>query len=266
MAESLLGGHGVTRDMRLRLFLIAALITSGTVRSQSIASISVAEQYLFSAANAERNHHGLAALRWDDALYRAADAHAQEMAARRSISHQYAGEAELSARARGVGARFSKISENVAESPDAVTMQDAWMHSPGHRANLLDAEADSVGIRVIRRNGELYAVEDFDRSVAMLTLDEQETIVVGALRAESTIQVLASTQDSRNTCGMETGYAGEIQPGFVIRYTSADLYKIPQQLRDKVQSGRFRRAKVGACTLAGEHNFTTYSIAIMLFP
>ena len=252
--------------MRFRLFLIAVLITPGTVWSQSVASISVAEQYLFSAANAERTQHGLVALRWDDALYRAADAHAQEMAARRSISHQYPGEAELSARGRGVGARFSKISENVAESPDAVTMQDAWMHSPGHRANLLDPEADSVGIRVIRRDGELYAVEDFDRSVASLTLNEQESVVGGVLQAGYAIEVLTPSEDSRRTCSMENGYAGQRQPGFVIRYTTADLTKLPDSLSDRVVSGRYRQAVVGACLVAGEQNFTTYSISVMLFP
>lgn len=252
--------------MSLRLFSIAVLIVSGFVQAQSTRSISVAEQYLFSAANAERSRQGLPALRWDDALYRAADGHAREMAARRSISHQYPGEAELSARGRAAGAHFSKISENVAESPDAVTMQDAWMHSQGHRANLLDPDADSVGIRVVRRDGELYAVEDFDRLVVFLSLDEQETVVGGPLKTKSKIEVLAPSEDSRRTCGMETGYSGEVQPGFVIRYTSADLSKLPEQLLDRVQSGRFRYAKVGACRVGGEQNFATYSIAVMLFP
>lgn len=252
--------------MRFGLLLILALGSSAIVRGQSVTSLSLAEQYLFSAANAERSQHGLPVLRWDDALYDAADAHAREMAARRSISHQYPGEPELSARARGAGARFSKVSENVAESPDAVTMQDAWMHSPGHRANLLDRDADRVGIRVIRRDGELYAVEDFDRSVATLTLEEQESVVSGSLREESTIEVMNPTGDSRRTCGMETGYAGEMRPGFVIRYTAANLSKIPEQLRDRIRSGRFRRAEVGACSVADEQNFATYSIAVMLFP
>jgi hypothetical protein len=252
--------------MRLLLIPIAALMFSGAARAQSKTPISVAEQYLFSAANAERAQYGLPALRWDDALYLAADGHAREMAARRSISHQYPGEAELSARGHRVGAHFSKISENVAESPDAITMQDAWMHSPGHRANLLDPEVDRVGIRVVSREGELYAVEDFDRSVVSLSFDEQERAVGGVLQAESTIAILAPSEDSRRTCGMATGYAGEMRPGFVVRYTTADLTKLPEPLRDKIMSGRYRQAVVGACRVAEEQNFTTYSVAVMLFP
>jgi len=228
--------------------------------------MSVGERYLFSAANAERAQRGLPALRWDDALYRAADGHAREMAARRSISHQYPGEAELSARGRAAGARFSKISENVAESPDTVTMQDAWMHSTGHRENLLDPQVDSVGIRVISRGGELYAVEDFELSVASLSLEQQENMVEALLQGESTMTVLPASADSRRTCGMESGYSGGRQPGFVMRYTSADLTKLPEPLKERIASGRYREAAIGACTVSGEQNFTTYSIAVMLFP
>ncbi len=264
-ARHLFESSRVNKDMYLRLLPITLLMVTGVLRAQFVGSISVSEQYLFSAANAERAQRHLSALRWDDALYRAADQHAREMAARRSIAHQYPGEAELSARGRAAGARFSKIAENVAESPDAVAMQDAWMHSPGHRANLLDPEVDSVGIRVLRRDGELYAVEDFDRSVAILSLDEQESAVGGQLQAVARIAVLAPSEDSRRTCRMETGFAGDQQPGFVIRYTSADLTKLPESLTDKLMSGRYSQAMVGACTIDRKQTFTTYSIAVMLF-
>lgn len=251
--------------MRFCLLSIVLMMISGIVRAQSTSSRSVAERYLFSAANSERAQRGLPALRWDDTLYRAADGHAREMVARRSISHRYAGEAELSARGHAVGARFSRISENVGESPDAVTMQDAWMHSPGHRANLLDPEVDSIGIRVLSRDGQLYAVEDFDRTVAVLSLAEQEAVVGGELGRASDIQVLVPSKDSRRTCSMETGYTGERQPGFVVRYTTADLTKLPDSLTDMVLSGRYRQAVVGACTVPGTQDFTTFSIAVMLF-
>ena len=127
--------------------------------------VSVAEQYLFTAANAERVQRGLQPLRWDGALYRAAQGHVQEMASRASISHQYSGELELAARGRQAGARFSSISENVAQASTAVRIQDAWMNSTGHRDNLLDPLIDAVGISVLRRNGQLYAVEDFGHKI-----------------------------------------------------------------------------------------------------
>jgi hypothetical protein len=72
------------------------------------------------------------------------------------------------------------ISENVAEAPSALMIQEAWMNSAKHRENLLDPRVDSIGIRVIARGDRLYAVEDFDRSVMNLSLEQQE-VAVGQL-------------------------------------------------------------------------------------
>src|SRR6266567_2118964 len=123
-------------------------------------STTIAEQYLLAAANQERAARGLQQLHRDSQLARAAAEHAHVMAAHQSISHQFAGEAELTDRGARAGVPFSAISENVAEAPSAVQIHDMWMHSDHHRANLLDPAVDAVGISVIVRDGELYAVED----------------------------------------------------------------------------------------------------------
>jgi hypothetical protein len=227
---------------------------------------TVAEQYLFQSANAERIQRGMRPLRWDGDLFRAADAHARQMASRASISHQYPGEPDLSTRGREAGAKFNVISENVAEAPDAVRIHDAWMHSAGHRANLLDPRVDSVGIGVISRNGELYAVEDFDRSYISLSLQQQEDIVADLVQSTAAVQVLPSSDTARRTCSMQTGYAGDRVPWFVMRYTAAELTALPDALKEKLASGRFSQAQVGACTASGTNNFSAYSIAVMLYP
>jgi hypothetical protein len=227
---------------------------------------SVAEQYLFAAANAERAQRGLAVLRWDDALYRAADGHAREMAERQSISHQYPGEAELAARGRDAGARFSLIAENVAEAPTAVRIHDAWMNSPGHRANLLDPQVDSVGIRVVRRGGQLYAVEDFSQTVTLLSLEEQEQRVGELLQRVSQVRLLDATAQTRETCAMGSGFAGGLRPAFVIRFTSAELTRLPDELTTRLATGKYHEAQVGACEASGEQRFTTFRVAVLLYP
>ena len=243
--------------------LIVCAGVGGAARAQQA---SVAEQYLYQAANAERARVGLGPLRWDSALYRAAAGHAREMAARESISHQYAGEPELAERGKSAGGRFSVISENVAEAPTAVRIHDAWMNSPGHRENLLDPRVDSVGISVLRRGGQLYAVQDFDRAVAMLSFEEQERIVELQLMAAGAVGILQETEDARRTCALATGYAGARQPRFVMRYTASDLSRIPEVLRQKLAAGAGRQAVVGACAGAGGQAFTMYSIAVLLYP
>ncbi len=229
------------------------------------ARVSVAEQYLFSAANAERTQRGLQPLRWSDSLYRAAYGHAQAMAEHEAISHQFQGEPELTARGEAAGARFSVISENVAEAPTAVEIHEAWMHSPHHRANMLDPRVNSVAIRVVSRDGELYAVEDFDRSVTKLSLTQQERAVEQRLQSASSVTIVPTTENARKTCAMDTGYAGNRRPWFIMRYTATDLNQLPNMLEQKLASGRYHEAEVGACQAESTNNFTAYSIAVMLY-
>lgn len=242
------------------------LLSSMAGMPESPKAGSVAEQYLFSAANAEREQRGLPPLRWDETLHRAAERHAGEMAARESISHQYAGELDLAERGRVAGAKFTVISENVAEAWSAPEIHDAWMHSPGHRANLLDARVNSVGISVVRRGGQLYAVEDFDRAVESLSLTEQEGAIAALLRTEARVYMLSDVQDARRTCAMETGYAGARKPWFVMRFTTASLDRLPDTLRERLATGKYHSAVVGACQARDSGAFTPYAIAVMLFP
>jgi hypothetical protein len=255
--------------MKSFLVIITTLLLSAAAVPMQAAAQStptVAEQYLFTAANHERAQQGLPALRWDDKLYRAADAHAVEMVQRESISHQYPGEPDISARVLRAGAHFSVVAENVAEAPTAVRIHDAWMQSPGHRANLLDPRLDAVGIRVLSRDGQLYAVEDFDRSVAMLSLEQQETAVATLLESKASVTAVPSALDARRTCAMDTGYAGTAKPWFVMRYTAADVNELPPTLQAKLATGKFHRALVGACPATDTQNFTAYNIAVLLYP
>jgi uncharacterized protein YkwD len=230
---------------------------------------TVAEQYLLSAANQERAARNLPLLHRDAQLARAAAQHAQAMAAHGSISHQFAGEPALARRAAGMGVAFSLISENVAEAPSAVQIHEMWMHSEGHRANLLDPAIDAAGIRVVARNGELYAVEDFARTVPSVSLDEQE-FAIRALIAQLGQIALANTPDAtsaaRQTCSMASGYASASKPSFVMRFTSDSLTQLPGELKTRLASGRYRQAAVGACAANSTGPFTSYSIAVLLYP
>ncbi len=245
--------------------LFPCLLAGVPLRAQG--PVSVAEQYLFQAANAERQGRGLPVLQWDAALSRAAAAHALEMAARESISHRYPGEADVAGRAGVAGARFSVVEENVAEAPTAVAVHRAWMLSEGHRENLLDPGVNRVGISVRSRRGELYAVEDFDRSVEALSYDEQETAVAELLRATADLQVQVGDEAARATCGMEEGYAGPRRPWFVMRFSTGELDALPAELRARLGTGRYHQATVGACAAKeSSRPFSSYNIVVLLYP
>jgi hypothetical protein len=252
--------------MRLAAVIVAGvMVLRGAGAQVAAPRATVAEQYLFSAANAERAQRGLGALRWDDALYQAATFHARQMAEHGGISHRFAGEPELTERGRAAGARFSVIAENVAQAPTAVRIEDAWMKSPGHRANLLDPRLDAVAIRVERRGGELFAVEDFERGVERLSLEEQERAVAALVQGLGDARVVAGSEDARRTCGMSSGYAGQRRPEFVMRYTTGDLQTMPEALQRKLRSAIYSEVAVGACA-SGEAGFTAFSLAVMVYP
>ena len=200
--------------MKLRAMFGLVCVLSGTA-GRALAQ-SVAEQYLFAWANAERAQRGVAPLRWEVALYYAAVGHAGQMATRGNISHQYQGEPDVAERARAAGAKFSVISENVAEASTAVRIHDAWMNSPGHRENLLDPRVDAVGISVVRRNGQLYAVQDFERSVEALTLEQQEAAVAKLVAGSGRIEVVTphhssatDVRDGERLCGIASARLGD---------------------------------------------------------
>ena len=226
---------------------------------------SVAETFLLAAANQDRMGRGLQPLRVDPHLVLAARMHAFEMARRGRISHQFDGEQDLAARAGESGAHFSLITENVAQSPDSSRIHDLWMNSEGHRANLLDPHVDAVGISVVRVHGEYFAVEDFAHIVARLSLQEQESTVASML-AKSGLTISPVAGDARETCRLSTGFAGERKPWFVMRYTSSDIGRLPSQLVDRIESGRYREAAVGACSAGKQTPFTSYSMAVLLYP
>ena len=228
-------------------------------------NLTIAEQYLFAAANEARANQGLSPLRLDPVLIEASAQHAREMANRATISHQFDGEPELATRGANAGAHFSLISENVGEAPSSVIIHDLWMQSPGHRANLLDPKVDSIGIAIVTRNNQLYAVEDFASTVENLTLTQQERTVASVI-AQSGMRVAETTDDARQTCAMNTGYAGSRQPWFIMRYTVSSLNAIPTQLMSRLTSGKYHQAVVGACPATRKSSFTAYTIAVLLYP
>lgn len=229
----------------------------------------IAEQFLLAAANQDRIARGLQPVRLDANLSQAALSHAREMAAHRDISHQFRGEAKLSDRGANAGAHFSLISENVAEAPISEMIHDLWMNSKGHRENLLDPRVDAVGISVVVRDHKYYAVEDFADLVQLLSFDAQESAVASML-AKSGLQIatgkVMSEQDARQTCSMSTGYTGSRPPWYIMRYTAHDVAELPSQLLSRLSSGKYHQAVVGACSQNASGPFTSYNIAVLLYP
>jgi len=250
------------------LALLAMLLTTTSHAAPSAARAArpqagSPETLLLDAANRDRAAAGLPALQWDMSLAAAARVHAQRMAQSNTLSHQFNGELPLQQRATQSGARFSLIAENVAEGSSVGGLHSQWMNSAPHRANLLDAQLNAVGIGVVQGGNMLFAVEDFSASVPVLNLDAQELQVAAQLSAHG-LHLVSSTADARKTCDMDRGWSGQ-KPLSVLRYETTDLSRLPEDLEQKLQAGKFRTAAVGACDAGASEGFTRFRIAILLF-
>ncbi|MEO6829299.1 MAG: CAP domain-containing protein [Acidobacteriaceae bacterium] len=218
---------------------------------------------LFAAANQDRVPQGLRSLRRDAALDKAAWQHAQRMVESGGLSHRVAGEADLVERVQQAGAHSSTVAENVAQAPTAAQINDEWMHSASHRANLLDPRVNAVGIAVIERHGELYAVQDFARETAALTPAGQEKQVASLLRTRG-LQIASDGAAARAYCAKSPSGTRPL-PKLVMRYSTTDLSDLPQQVQQGIASGSYHRAAVGACGAASQNGFSAYQMVILLY-
>jgi uncharacterized protein YkwD len=104
--------------------------------------------------NAQRARHGLAPLKLNKRLSKAALRHARDMVRRKYFAHDTLGGGSFVERIRRAGylrgANRWTVGENLAwgshgsSAPQAITTM--WMNSPGHRANILSPSFREVGI------------------------------------------------------------------------------------------------------------------------
>ena len=243
--------------------LIALILLLGeTCLAQQ--KIPESEKSLFDAVNHERTERKLPPLKWDEGLARAARKHAELMAEQDLLEHRLSGEPDLPARAREAGANFSHITENIGMAVSVEKFHDGWMHSPGHRANILDADSDSVGIAVVEGGEELYAVEDFSRAVVVLSTEEQEKRV-GELLTSRGLRLLELGNDVRKSCEQDRDYVGNSKAKYVAHYETPDISQLPETVEKEIQSRRYKFAAVGACQQKEASGFTRFRIAVLLY-
>jgi hypothetical protein len=252
-------------------FLAGALLGAAlgiAAVAQANADIQPDAEQLMALANRARSEAGAPPLRWDPALAEAALKHTDRMVAEGPIAHRYPGELELSERAGLTGAHFDLVEENIAIGPTPAAIHDAWMHSEGHRDNMLNPEVDRVGIAVVASRGVLYATADFSRGVQKLS-DIQVEAKVAALIASSGVKLLLDA-NARVACradrGLPSSARGGAEPSFIMRWQDSDLSHLPNKLSGELASGRYHAAAVGSCPPKGDAGtFTAYRVAVLLY-
>ena len=97
--------------------------------------------------NIERANEGIGPLELDKDLCAVAQLHSDDMVARGFFSHENPDGQDPFDRMWAYGISFMAAAENIAagqRSPEEVV--DSWMHSPGHRANILNPTYKKMGV------------------------------------------------------------------------------------------------------------------------
>lgn len=142
-----------TTTARARVALVltaAAALTAvpslAAAPAADAATVSVQNQVI-ALVNVQRAKAGCRALVLDARLSRAAQAHSIDMAKRRYFSHTTPDGRTFDQRIRAQGYTGSMIGENIAAGqPTPAAVMDAWMKSPGHRANILNCRYRAIGV------------------------------------------------------------------------------------------------------------------------
>jgi uncharacterized protein YkwD len=141
-----------------------------------------AEAEMVALLNRARSEYGLPPLPVDQRLTEAARKHSTVMAEHSAIGHHFEGEPPLQIRISNEGLPADTVSENVALSNrDAAAAHEGLMHSPPHRAAILNAEYNTVGVGVLRQGNYLWVSEEFARKLPELSNSEAESAAQAAV-------------------------------------------------------------------------------------
>ncbi|GGM15441.1 CAP domain-containing protein [Dactylosporangium sucinum] len=134
-------------------------------KTTTTADPATLETQVVTLTNNYRTAHGCGALRIDTRLVAAARAHSTDMVSKNFFSHTGSDGSSFVQREVRAGYTKGASAENIAwgyRTPQDVV--NAWINSPGHRANILNCSSVAVGVGVAyKADGTPYWTQDFGR-------------------------------------------------------------------------------------------------------
>ena len=157
--------------------LLAAPAHAGVRPGARVPDLPDVARLVVERSNTFRHENGLAAVGTSERLTAAAAAFAAYLARTDRFSHEADGR-EPADRATAQGYAYCMVAENIAlegSSEGFATGElaqhfvEGWIHSPGHRHNLLAADATDTGVAIAygQRSDRYYAVQMFGRPEAL---------------------------------------------------------------------------------------------------
>ncbi|GLE10118.1 hypothetical protein PINS_up022113 [Pythium insidiosum] len=102
---------------------------------------------MLAAVNEQRANYGLPQLCYNKKLNAAAQAHSEDQARSQRMTHTGSNGSSIGQRVSAQNFVWNNVGENVAAGQrDVASVMDAWMNSPGHRANILNRDFTFFGM------------------------------------------------------------------------------------------------------------------------
>ncbi len=141
------------RWRKTALALCAAILLGTALSSGTAVATSGLEAEVHDQINGARRANGVPRLALSERLSQRAHNHSERMADEGSLFH--------SCLDCGGSRNTSTMAENVGVGGSLGAVHKALMASSGHRANILGAAFDRVGVGVVRRGGRVWVTQIF---------------------------------------------------------------------------------------------------------
>ena len=250
-------------DYRL-VVVVAVLLLTLSLAAQNTSGFDAAgEAQILAALNQSRAEAGVPPLKLDPKLTDAARNHALLLAKHHVLSHQFSGEPPLTERLRSTSLIFTAAAENVGMNTQLDDVNDMFMRSPGHRANMLNSAYDGAGIGVVHIGSSYWITEDFAKLTPDLSAQKAEDEVAADFEARwkgSHSAVLKRvTVPSLHTFSCDTARGGgKLQAASVLYgdkparqlfgYSTADPASVAAQVNENIPALQATTYAVAACT------------------
>ncbi len=124
-------------------------------------SASAMQSEMLSLLNAERANAGAAPLGLDQDLNSGAYLKSKDMAVNGYFDHSSPGYGSPFDMMKSLGITYHRAAENIALNSSVKGAHDAFMNSPGHKANIIDSGFNKVGLGFYWSGSSLYITQWF---------------------------------------------------------------------------------------------------------
>src|SRR5690349_2678590 len=133
------------RQVAIATLLCAMALLTGCLRST--------QSQVLSELNADRSAHSLRTLGTQADAQRKAQAWAEKLARENKLYHSKLSD--------GIGVKWCSLGENVGYGPSVAAIEDAYMNSAGHKANILSTKWNGAGVGYATNGKRVFTVQVF---------------------------------------------------------------------------------------------------------